>query len=1286
MSDQVENAESIAIIGMAGRFPGARTVEQYWNNLCNGVESISDLSDEMLRRSGVEEALIADPKYVKRCGLCSDTDLFDAGFFGINAREAETMDPQHRVMLECAWEALEHAGYDVDRIDGLVGVYAGCGMNQYLINNLAGNPDLMKTVGDYQIMVGNGNDYLSTRISYKLNLRGPSVTVLTACSTSLVAIHTACQSLFTYQCDMALAGGVSLKIPHETGYLHKEGQILSPEGRCRAFDEKADGTVWSEGAGLVVLKRLSEAIESRDTVYAVIKSTAINNDGSAKVGYTAPSVEGQAQAIALAHALAEVEPRSISYIETHGTGTLLGDPIEIAGLQRVFSSDTPTEKYCAIGSVKTNIGHLDAAAGVAGIIKTALSLKHRTIPPSLHFTQPNPQCGLEKTPFFVNTTLRPWETTALPRRAGVSSFGIGGTNAHAILEEPPVNSDPEASRRTWHLLPLSTRSAESLDMATGNLADTLNQKKITDIADIAYTLQTGRKQFAHRCAIVCTDSHDAASAIAAGTGDRVATGTAPGNPADTVFMFSGQGAQYPGMTLELYEEEPVFREEFDRCCALASPLLGNDLKKIIFEAREDPAGEELISQTLYTQPALFTVEYSLARLLMEYGIQPAAMVGHSIGEYVAACISCVFSLEDALKIVVRRAQLMQQQPRGVMLSISAPLEHFKSGLSDETEISLINAPQLFVVGGPTGPMGVFETFLNDHDVRYRRLHTSHAFHTAMMDGACDEFVRFFGDISFGKPGIPFVSNVSGTWITDAQATSADYWASHIRSTVRFSDNINELLRSIGTPVFVELGPGTTLCTLAGLHTHSQKKVLTIPTIRHGKERMPDDQVFIRALGDLWVHGVSIDFDRMYPGEKRYRIGLPSYPFERERYWVDPPGKVIFSAKNSAVRAESSENINASVNVRKKQTLHARPHLSYEYIAPETATESTLVEIWQRFLGIGPIGRNDDFFDLGGHSLLAVQLFSDIQKETGVNLPLATLFSAPTLKVLAEKVDDVLQKQTPVAKNKTAGPAREENPWSYVVPIKPTGSRTPFFCVHGVGGNVLNYYQMNKFLDADQPLYGLQCRGLDGLSRPFASVKEMAAAYNAEIRQVQPHGPYILGGGSMGGLVAYEMALQLVEAGETVKNIIMFDSFCLKGYEPGTAPGEPVAENEPIPVQKKRSFAWKVVNGIKCRVRDGARMALCRLYHLRGEPIPHELRYWMIEQKNIVLSEQYVPRPYHGRITFFRATLNYDCTDPYRGWRGVAGDTMEFYDYPCPQETTIEQVELLKKLSDILTSG
>lgn len=876
----------IAIIGMVGRFPGAKNIEEFWHNLRDGVESITSFTDEELKSSGIDTDTLNNPNYVKAGTVLENVELFDASFFGFNPREAETLDPQQRLFLECAWEALENAGYDSDQYQGLVGVYAGAGMNSYMFN-LYSNQNIKNSIDHYQLFISSDKDFLTTRVSYKLDIEGPSVGIQTACSTSLVAVHLACRSLLSGECDIALAGGVSVSSSSQkAGYLYKEGAILSPDGHCRAFDANARGTVSGNGVGIVVLKRLEEAIADGDSIHAVIKGSAINNDGALKVSYTAPRIDTQAKVIKAAQTIAEVDPETISYIEAHGTGTSLGDPIEIAALTQAFHGGSQKKNYCAIGSVKTNIGHLDTAAGVTGLIKTVLALKHRQIPPSLHFEQPNPQIDFDNSPFFVNTQLSQWETNGTPLRAGVSSFGIGGTNAHVILEEtPPTQSS--SSSRPWQLLLFSAKTESALETATTNLVAHLKQHPNLNLADAAYTLQVGRRAFDHRRMVLCDNYDDAVTVLENLDPQRTFTHFQEPINRQVTFMFPGQGSQYVNMGKQLYEAEPVFREHIDECCEILKSHLDVDLRTILYPNQEKTEfATQQLQQTQITQPALFVIEYALAKLWMSWGIFPVAMIGHSIGEYVAACLAGVFSLEDALKLVAVRGRLMQQLPKGAMLSVGLDQEAIQSCLNEKLSLAVINAPTNCVVSGTESAIEELQQELQLAGVNCRRLHTSHAFHSAMIDSILGIFTQEVKQVNLNPPEIPFISNLTGTWITSSEATDPSYWTKHLRHTVRFSTGIAELIKD-EEQLLLEVGPGRTLNTLAKQQT---KDAIILSSMRHPKDEQSDVAFLLNSLGRLWLAGVQVNWFGFYAEEKRHRIPLPTYPFERQRYWIESQPK------------------------------------------------------------------------------------------------------------------------------------------------------------------------------------------------------------------------------------------------------------------------------------------------------------------------------------------------------------------------------------------------------------
>ncbi|HEU0301236.1 MAG TPA: beta-ketoacyl synthase N-terminal-like domain-containing protein [Longimicrobium sp.] len=902
----------VAIIGMAGRFPGADDLDAFWQLLHEGREAVTHFTDDYLRDLGVPEELLSNPAYVKSVGRLNDIQHFDAGFFGYAPREAELLEPGHRIFLECAWEALENAGHAPERVRGRVGVYAGAGHPQYMEHHLLPNAELMASVGGLQAGLSGGKDFIATRTAYKLGLTGPALSVATACSTSLVAVHLAVQSLLNGECDMALAGGSSVPVPQEGGYLYAPGSILSPDGRCRAFDARSAGTLSGSGAGVVVLKRLADARRDGDPVHAVVKGSAINNDGSARVAFSAPGVEGQASVITEALAAADVDPDTIQYVEGHGSGTDLGDVIEIAALTRAYRAHTDRTGFCTVGSVKTNLGHLDSAAGIAGLIKTVLAMEHGEIPPTVHFQSPNPKLGIEDSPFVVRGERRPWTTDGGPRRAGVSSFGIGGTNAHVILEQAPARA-PSGPSRPWQLLALSARSPRALEAATDRLADHLAAHPGLPLADVAFTLQEGRRAFPHRRSVVVRDGEDAAALLRERTPERTAAGAAEGGSRTVAFLFPGLGDHYPNMARGLYEAEPAFRAEVDRCAELLRPHLGIDLRELLFpgEAPSDAApstsidlrgmlgrtgpieGAERLNRTELAQPAVFVIDYALAKLWMSRGIVPDAVIGHSLGEYAAACIAGVLPLEDALALVADRARIIQELPGGAMLAVSLDESALRPLLSAELSIATVNAPGLTVVSGPDDAVAALERTLADAGHTARRLPTTHAFHSAMMAPAAERLAARVARTRMSPPRIPMLSNVTGTWITDAEATDPAYWTRHMLGTVRFAEGIAELLAEPGR-VLLEVGPGQTLSTFVRQRPQSdaeQPPLAVIPSLRYAYDRKPDAQFLAEALGRLWIAGVEPDWAAYRDGERRLRVQLPTYPWEKQRYWIEAPDEV-----------------------------------------------------------------------------------------------------------------------------------------------------------------------------------------------------------------------------------------------------------------------------------------------------------------------------------------------------------------------------------------------------------
>jgi acyl transferase domain-containing protein len=874
--------EQIAIVGMAGRFPGAPTLAELWRNLRDGVESIRDIPSDELLAAGVTREQLADPRYVKRRGTLEEVGAFDAALFRMTAREAELADPQLRLFLECAWTALEDAG-NAPGAGGRVGVFGSASLGTYLMHNLYPNRDVVESAGVFQLLLGNSRDFLATQTAYRLNLTGPAVSVQTACSSSLVAVHLACQSLIAGECDVALAGGVSVVVPQATGYRYEDGGIMSPDGHVRPFDHRGGGIVNGEGVGIVVLRRLTDALADGHTMRAVVRGTAVGNDGASKLGFTAPSVAGQVRTIREALAVAEVDPASVTYVEAHGTGTALGDPIEIAALNEAFRTTGAEPGSCAIGSVKANLGHLDVAAGIAGLIKTVLMLEHRTLLPSLHFEAANPELELTDGPFRVSTDLREWPSGDTPRRAGVSSFGIGGTNAHVVLEEaPPLPCGDD--RRPSALLVLSARTAAALDESARRLALHLREHPEIELPDVAHTLQVGRAALDHRRALVVpADGVGAAAATLEADLARSADAErSPQEPA-IVFMLSGQGSQHVGMARDLYRCESAFRVSLDVCADLLQPSLDVDLRDVLYG--EAPEAAARLRATALAQPALFAVEYALAQLWSSWGVRPHALVGHSVGELVAACLAGVFSLEDALELVAERGRLMQQSPDGVMLAVHAPEHELAPLLELGLSLAAVNTHKLCTLSGPPDAVAAAEGALDRRRIPHTRLHTSHAFHSSMIEPAVAPFAELVARVGCSEPQIPYLSNVTGSWATAELATDPDYWGRQLRETVRFAACLDEVAAA-GPAVLVEVGPGATLAAIARDHLETDRArrvVASLPGPHDGRSSL---ETALEALGSVWTAGVTVDWDGFSANERRRRVPLPTYPFARERYWVD----------------------------------------------------------------------------------------------------------------------------------------------------------------------------------------------------------------------------------------------------------------------------------------------------------------------------------------------------------------------------------------------------------------
>ncbi|MBK9146340.1 MAG: amino acid adenylation domain-containing protein [Flavobacteriales bacterium] len=986
----------VAIIGMSGKFPGAANVEELWANLLAKKNSISTWTVDELDPS-IPAELRNDPDYVKARGVIADADKFDHAFFGVNPKVAALMDPQQRVFLETAWAALEDAAYDPAQFAGLIGVYAGMGNNTYFTRNVIGHPELIEQVGDFAVMTANEKDYIATRLAFEFDLRGPALSIHTACSTSLVAIAQAFKALRDGECDMALAGGIAITAPINSGIVYNEGGMYSPDGSTRTFDANGKGTSFSDGCGIIVLKRLDDAVRDKDHIYAVIKGAALNNDGSDKASFTAPSVRGQAEVIAMAQADAGVTPGEITYVETHGTATPLGDPIEVEALTLAFGGKT-NGHHCVIGSIKSNIGHLTPAAGAAGVIKTALALQQEVIPANVGFETPNPAIDFKNSPFRVLTESEAWpRVPGKPRIAGVSSFGVGGTNAHVILAEPPVAVASSASR-SRQLFLLSAKSKTSLDAMTDNLRTWLETHPKAFLADAAYTLQVGRRHFKHRRLVVGGSHGEVIHAIANKDTNLIGTRELHEAAPGVVFMFPGQGSQYVNMGRDLCESEPVFKQHFDQCCDLFTKEFGTDpgsepgagLKAIIFpKAGEEEKAAEQLKQTIYTQASLFTMHYSLAKLWMHWGITPDAMMGHSIGEFAAACLAGVFSLEDAVKLVANRGRMMQELPGGSMLSIRTAEEDVVKRLPEGCSIAANNGPQLCVASGPREAITKLQAELEHDGITCKLLVTSHAFHSPMMDAIMEPYKKVVESVKLSAPRIPIVSTVTAEWLKDDEATSSKYWSGHLRATVRFAQAV-KFAWSDADRVMLEVGPRTTATTLARQQSTDNKKQAAVPSLGDSAGNGNELTQLLKAVGGLWQSGVLIDWSKFYEREDRCRISMPTYAFERIRHWVDPVAMVADGGRTIAsTTIEAPVPNSGDANLSPKESLIAQiKHLLEESSGLELTEASN----------------EETFLEMGLDSLFLTQVATSLSKKFGVKISFRQLNEeVPNLDKLADHI-------------------------------------------------------------------------------------------------------------------------------------------------------------------------------------------------------------------------------------------------------------------------------------------
>lgn len=1145
-TDSDPAVELMAVVGMAGRFPGANDLHEFWASLAAGREGVREIAEEEFLQAGGHRDDLADPNLVRMASVLPDSDRFDAGFFGYSPADAEIIDPQQRILLETAYHALEDAGYADEHGELVVGVYAGGGDSRYYAANVyprfAGEPG---SVAQVHAATSNSLGTLATRLSYDLGLTGPSVSLNTACSTGLVAVHAACEALAGYACDMAVVGAVSVNPQALRGYRYAPGGPFSPDGHCRPFSADATGMIAGDGVGVLVLRRLADALADGDRIRAVVRGSAINNDGRRKVGFTAPSPVGQAEAIVSAHVAAGVDAATVTFVEAHGTATRIGDPIEVAALTQAYRQSTDRRAFCALGSVKGNIGHLGAAAGMAGLIKTVLALEHQEIPPTLHQGEPNPLIDFAASPFRVPARLEGWLSEG-PRRAGVSAFGVGGTNAHVVLEEAPACSEPDpgpaadhsagtdysagtdqptgadqaaGADQAWLVLPVSARTADGLAGQLSQLGRHLSTHSQAPLPDVARALRS-RVPGAHRYAVAAASSTDAASALTAAASLRSPATAADKKPPRVAFLLPGGGTQYVGMGAGLYREDPAYRDAVDSCAAILRPVLGRDIRSTL----HDEAGSDEADAFV----ALAVVEYALAQSLAARNVRPDALLGHSLGEYVAACLAGVLTLEEMLPLLVTRVRLIISAG-GATVGVSLSEQQLTPLLGSGLSLAAVNSPSSCTVAGSAEAVDALIARLDADGVHYRRLRMPAAAHSVQLDPILDQLAAAFARVDLRPPRIPYLTNVTGTWVTDAQATSVAHWVEHTRRTVRFADGIRTLRagsdRDTGL-LLVEIGPGDVLTRLASAIPEnaagSRRIWPAVTTMRHARASGPDGRVRAAALGQLWSAGVEVDLapegDERTASSIRSRIDLPGYAFARDRHWIDPPGAPARAERSG----EGSGERAAGTGGRSP-----RPQLAIPHVAPRTEIERAVIGEWEAALGIDGIGVDDNFFDLGGDSMRAVLLGDRLRQAGVLDVPAAALLATPTVAGLLDRTG--------------RGGATGREAFAPLLTLRTGSDLPPLFCVHPIGGVAWRYAGLLPHLDPRRPVYGLQALGLDG-SRPLAAdAAEVVRDCLERIRAVQPHGPYHLLGWSFGGAVAHRLATSLQSEGEELALLAMLDT-------------------------------------------------------------------------------------------------------------------------------------------------
>lgn len=1198
--------QAVAIIGMSGQFPGARNVAELWSLLKDGREGITH---------GIDGP--ADSDWVTSAGAIADRDGFDAQLFELSPADADLMDPQMRRFLETAWAALEDAGYG-PKSPGLppVGVFGGSSFPRDWAERFATTHPEPGTTAERRLINGNPWQNLATQVAYHLGLTGPAIDVQTACSTSLVAVHLACRSLIEGGCDMALAGGVGLT--QGNGYRYEEGGILSPDGHCRPFDANAQGTLPGNGVGIVVLKPLDRALADHDTVHAVIRGSAINNDGSLKVGFFAPSIEGQRKVIRSAWESAGVSAESISYIETHGTATVLGDSVEVSALTQAMRTDTDRTGFCALGSAKSNLGHLDAAAGVTGLIKATLAVKHGVIPATLHFQHPNAELDDPNSPFFVNNTTMPWPGEgSAPRRAGVSAFGIGGTNAHLVLEEPPTPQRRSSTPATPPaLITLSARTPTALENSSQALAEHLRTRP-QPLKDVAFTLRHGRSTLRHRRALVCRSSDEAAAALNDVDRHSVVTGAADiRHPLRLVLMFPGVGTQHVGMGREQYENHEAYRTALDQCAHMFMTHLGIDIRELIFPAPGDEASahEHLLNPSR-NMAAIFATEYALACLLDSWNIHPDAVIGHSLGEYSAACVSGMLSLDDAVKLVALRGKLCDQLPKSGMLAVTLDMGSLSARLPERLNIAAVNGPRSHAVSGPLDALEEFQATLEDEGVRARQLPIKAGLHSPLVEPFLEEFASSASTIDSMVPRVPVVSNVTGQWLPKSGITDPTYWAKHLRQTVQFEKGLTTLLEpGDDNTMLLEVGPGKTMATLSKLHPHAERTRGALSPLPAPSSSRTERSALLETVAQLWSEGIDIDWNAFDADEPHARVQLPTYPFER----------LETTAKTSTPTATAE-----------------RPRTA---ITDPAEIASVITLVWSELLGVNSPVESDNFFDQGGHSLLAVEFSTRVRQELSTSVGAHLLLEHPSFGDLVDHLQQL------AGQDENQGSKR---PRILTELQRGTSGRTPIFMVQPIGGTVFTYQAFAKNLGTDRSVYAFRAIGLEEGEKPYESIIEMASRYVTELLEIQPTGPHIIGGHSSGGVVAYEMAHQMIDRGLGTPLIVMIDT-----------------------VTSDDSHALKDVEDVEKMVDTLLGIAPESTAALRSAIADDPLIRSVVMQTNLALA-RYYPEPCPVPAVYFQAAERDSLLDPNAGawWKHYCQGGVEQHSIPGNHFSVMEEPEI-----------